>query len=118
MLLPEGDDLILTAASPEGVTLAADAMAAARWAWTHGEVTGHGTGTLPQTSWRFQPLQGVRGRAGVAGIDASAVAAGSDEERLAMALLDQGPVALERADLAGQALETETLRRADHSAPP
>ena len=113
VLLPEEDDLVLTAASPEGATLAPDAMAAARWAWTHGEVTGHGTGTLPQTHWRFQPLQGVRGRAGVAGIDASAVAAGSDEERLALALLDQGAVALERADLAGQALETETLRRAD-----
>lgn len=113
VLLPDGDDLVLTAASPEGVILAPDAMAAARWAWTHGEVTGQGTGTLPQTHWRFQPLQGVRGRAGVAGIDASAVAAGSDEERLALALLDQGAVALERADLAGQALETETLRRAD-----
>ena len=55
----------------------------------------------------------MRGRAGVAGIDAGSVAPGSDEERLASALLDQGAVALERADLAGQALETETLRRTD-----
>ncbi len=113
VLLPEGEDIAVVAASPEGVVLGADAMAAARWAWTHGEVAGHGTGTLPQSLWRFQPLQGVRGRAGVAGIDASAVSAGSDEERLALALLDQGAVALERADLAGQALATETLRRAD-----
>lgn len=113
VLLPKGDDLIVAACSPEGVTLGADAMAAARWAWSNGETSGKGTGTLPQTPWRFQPLEGVRGRAGVAGIDASAVAAGSDEERLALALLDQGAVALERADLAGQALETETLRRTD-----
>lgn len=113
VLLPDGDDIVPAAASPEGATLGADAMAAARWAWMHGEVAGHGTGTLPQSRWRFQPLQGVRGRAGVAGIDASAVTAGSDEERLALALLDQGAVALERADLAGQALETETLRRTD-----
>lgn len=113
VLLPEGNDLVVAAGSPEGVVLGADAMAAARWAWTHGETAGRGTGTLPQTPWRFQPLEGVRGRAGVAGIDASTVAAGSDEERLAMALLDQGAVALERAELAGQALETETLRRTD-----
>ena len=55
----------------------------------------------------------MRGRVGVAGIEADALASGSDEERLALALLDQGAVAIERADLAGQAVETETLRRAD-----
>jgi len=49
----------------------------------------------------------------VAGIEAEVLAAGSDEERLALALLDQGAVAIERAELAGQAVETETLRRAD-----
>ena len=49
----------------------------------------------------------------MAGIDASAVAAGSDEERLALALLEQGAVALERAQLAGDAVETETLHRND-----
>ncbi|MBN9466306.1 MAG: sensor histidine kinase KdpD [Brevundimonas sp.] len=113
VLLPEGEDLTLAAASPESVELGADAMAAARWAWSHGETAGRGTGTLPQSRWRFQPLEGVRGRAGVAGIEAAAVSEGSDEERLAMALLEQGAVALERADLAGQALETETLRRTD-----
>jgi len=58
-------------------------------------------------------LQGVRARVGVAGIVATALASGSDEEKLALALLDQGAVALERADLAEQALETETLLRTD-----
>lgn len=113
VLLPEGDDIALAASAPETETLAADAMAAARWAWEHGEPTGHGTGTLPQTRWTFRPLQGVRGRAGVAGVEAEALAPGSDEERLAIALLDQGAVALERARLAGEAVETESLRRAD-----
>ncbi|PZU75376.1 MAG: sensor histidine kinase KdpD [Brevundimonas sp.] len=113
VLLPAGDDIALTASAPEAETLAADAMAAARWAWEHGEPTGHSTGTLPQTRWTFRPLQGVRGRAGVAGIEAEALAPGSDEERLALALLDQGAVALERARLAGEAVETESLRRAD-----
>lgn len=113
VLLPDGDDLTIAAGAPDTPTLGAAPMAAARWAWEHGEAAGFGTGTLPQSSWTFRPLQGVRGRSGVAGIEAEALAPGSDEERLALALLDQGAVAIERAELAGQALETETLRRAD-----
>jgi two-component system sensor histidine kinase KdpD len=113
VLLPQGDDLVIAAGAPETPTLGAAAMAAARWAWEHGEAAGFGTGTLPQSSWTFRPLQGVRGRAGVAGIEADALAPGSDEERLTLALLDQGAVAIERADLASQSVETETLRRAD-----
>jgi two-component system sensor histidine kinase KdpD len=116
VLLPEGDDLAVAAFAPAvggAPALDVTAMAAARWAWEKGEIAGHGAGTLPQTSWTFRPLQGVRGRSGVAGIEADALAPGSDEERLALAILDQGAVAIERAHLAGQALETETLRRAD-----
>lgn len=113
VLLPEGDDIALAASAPDTEALGSAAMAAARWAWERGEPAGHGTGTLPQTSWTFRPLEGVRGRAGVAGIEAEALAPGSDEERLALALLDQGAVALERAQLAGEAVETESLRRAD-----
>ena len=113
VLLPEGEDIVLAAGAPATEALGATAMAAARWAWERGEPAGHGTGTLPQTRWTFRPLQGVRGRAGVAGIEAAALAPGSDEERLALALLDQGAVALERARLAADAVETESLRRAD-----
>ncbi|RZJ27614.1 MAG: DUF4118 domain-containing protein, partial [Brevundimonas sp.] len=116
VLLPEGDDLTVVASAPlaePAPVLGASAMAAARWAWEKGEPAGHGTGTLPQTSWTFRPLQGVRRRSGVAGIEADALAPGSDEERLALAILDQGAVAIERAELAGQALETETLKRTD-----
>lgn len=113
VLLPEGEDIVLAASAPVTENLGSAAMAAARWAWERGEPAGHGTGTLPQTSWTFRPLQGVRGRAGVAGIEADALAAGSDEERLTLALLDQGAVALERAQLAGEAVETKSLRRAD-----
>ena len=113
VLLPAGEDLTIAAGAPEMPVLGPSGMAAARWAWEHGEAAGHGTGTLPQTSWTFWPLQGVRGRSGVAGIEAEALASGSDEERLTLALLDQGAVAIERSELAGQAVETETLRRAD-----
>ena len=113
VLLPEGEDIALAASAPQTENLGSAAMAAARWAWAHGEPAGHGTGTLPNPSWTFRPLEGVRGRAGVAGVEAAALAPGSDEERLALALLDQGAVALERARLAGEAVETESLRRAD-----
>ena len=113
VLLPAEDDLTVAAVAPQPQTLGPDAMAAARWAWEKGEPAGRGTGTLPQSRWTFRPLDGVRGRAGVAGLDTSDVAPGSDEERLAFALLDQGAVAIERAHLAGRAVETETLQRTD-----
>ena len=113
VLLPEEEDIILAAGAPSIETLDPAAMAAVRWAWDHGEAAGHGTGTLPQAAWIFRPLLGVGGRVGVAGVEAGVLAPGSDEERLALALLDQGAVALERARLAGEAVETESLRRAD-----
>jgi two-component system sensor histidine kinase KdpD len=113
VMLPTGAEIEAVAGAPLLEVLGAAQMAAARWAWEKGESAGHGTGTLPQTNWTFWPLQGVRHRVGVAGVEANAIRPGSDEERLVMALLDQGAVALERADLAISAVETETLRRSD-----
>ncbi|PZO01179.1 MAG: sensor histidine kinase KdpD [Alphaproteobacteria bacterium] len=113
VLLPRDGEITPVAGAPELGKLDATTMAAARWAWERGEAAGHGTGTLPQAGWTFRPLDGVRSRSGVAGIEAGALAPGSDEERLTLALLEQGAVALERAQLAGDAVETETLRRTD-----
>ncbi|RYF98316.1 MAG: sensor histidine kinase KdpD, partial [Caulobacteraceae bacterium] len=87
-------------------------MAAARWAWEKGEPAGAGTGTLPNSAWTFRPLQGVKARAGVAGVELKAMAA-EDNERFVSALLDQGAVALERAEFAAQAADAEALRRTD-----
>jgi two-component system sensor histidine kinase KdpD len=113
VLLPVGEEIHPAAGAPTLEPLGAAPMAAARWAWEKGEAAGFGTGTLPQSSWTFWPLQGVRARAGVAGVEANVLRPGSDEEKLVLALLDQGAVALERADLAVAAVETETLRRSD-----
>lgn len=113
VLLPKGEEIQAVAGAPDLEPLGAAPMAAARWAWEKGEAAGAGTGTLPQTSWTYWPLQGVRDRVGVAGVEAGVLRPGSDEERLVLALLDQGAVALERADLAVSAVETETLRRSD-----
>jgi two-component system sensor histidine kinase KdpD len=67
---------------------------------------------LPQIGWTFRPLIGVRGRSGVAGVEIGP-SPGIDEERLVSALLDQGAVALERAELAAATVENEALRRSD-----
>ncbi|CAN7197292.1 sensor histidine kinase KdpD [Phenylobacterium sp. LjRoot225] len=112
VLTPSGDDIALTAASPAGEVLSAGDMAAARWAWEHGEPAGAGTGTLPAALWTFRPLQGVASRAGVVGVAPQAVAT-EDGERFVAALLDQGAVALERAEFAAAAADAEALRRTD-----
>jgi two-component system sensor histidine kinase KdpD len=112
VLLPKDDELTQVAGAPTPALLTAGAMAAARWAWDKGEAAGSGTGTLPQVGWLFRPLVGVRGRAGVAGVEQTE-AMGPDDDRLVAAMLDQGAVALERAELASATVENEALRRSD-----
>lgn len=112
VLIPSNDDLSVAAMSPVAEPLSAGDMAAARWAWEKGEATGAGTGTHPNVAWTFRPLQGVKSRAGVAGVEPHAVAT-EDGERFVAAMLDQGAVALERAELAAVAADTEALRRTD-----
>jgi two-component system sensor histidine kinase KdpD len=112
VLLPKDGDLVQVAGAPTTVLLTTGAITAARWAWEKGEAAGAGTGTLPQVGWTFWPLVGLRGRAGVAGVEVSTVT-GPDEERLLAALLDQGAVALERAELATAMVENAALRRSD-----
>jgi two-component system sensor histidine kinase KdpD len=112
VLLSTGDELSLSASAPTEVTLSTADMTAARWAWDKREAAGAGTGTLPQLSWTFRPLVGVRGRSGVAGLEVDP-RSGVDEQRLVSALLEQGAVALERAELAAESVENEALRRSD-----
>jgi two-component system sensor histidine kinase KdpD len=112
VLLSTGEDLALSAGAPGEVTLSTADMTAARWAWDKREAAGAGTGTLPQLTWTFRPLVGVRGRSGVAGVEMDP-RSGVDEQRLVSALLEQGAVALERAELAAEAVENEALRRSD-----
>ena len=112
VLLPRGESVQIAAGAPDAITLTTTDMTAARWAWEKKEPAGRGTGTLPQINWTFSPLVGVRGQSGVAGIETK-VAQGVDEQRLVAAMLDQGAVALERAELAAATVENEALRRSD-----
>ena len=112
VFLPHDDDILQVAGAPVMAVLPAASMAAARWAWDKREAAGAGTGTLPQVGWTFRPLIGVRGASGVAAID-TLLPSGSDEDRLVAALLDQGALALERAELSAATVENEALRRSD-----
>ena len=111
VFLPSQGDIAPAAASPDMPVFSTPDMAAARWAWERGETAGAGTGTLPNASWTFHPLQSLKARAGVAAIEPRAQ--GGDDERFVLALIDQGAVALERAELAADAADAEALRRTD-----
>jgi two-component system sensor histidine kinase KdpD len=115
VLLPDQGEIAPVATAraigaPQPTPLSVQDMAAARWAWEKGEAAGAGTATLPHADWTFRPLQGVEARIGVAAI---APAKGETDERFVLALLDQGAVALERAQFAVQAADAEALRQAD-----
>jgi two-component system sensor histidine kinase KdpD len=112
VFLPGAEDVLPVAGVPALRPLGSADQAAARWAWQHGEPAGAETGTLPSAAWTYRPLQGVRARSGVAGFEAKAVH-GEDGERFVSALLDQGAVALERAEFAADAADAEALRRSD-----
>ena len=112
VLLPQGDDVVAVAGSPSLEPLGPADVAAARWTWVHGEAAGADTGTLPNAAWTFRPLQGVKSRSGVAGVEAASIR-DDESERFVASLLDQGAVALERAEFAADAADAEALRRSD-----
>jgi two-component system sensor histidine kinase KdpD len=111
ILLPEAGEIAPAAAAPEMTALSTQDMAAARWAWEHGEAAGAGTGTLPNAAWTFWPMQGISARVGVAATEPRSV--GGDDERFVLSLLDQGAIAVERAELAAEASEADALRRSE-----
>ena len=112
VLLPRGGEIQPAAGAPDLASLSASEAAAARWAWERREPAGAGTGTLPQIGWLFRPLIGAGEPAGVVGYEA-APNRGAEEERLLSAMLDQGAVALERAELAEGQARAEAARRSD-----
>ena len=113
VLLPQGDELVQTAGAPTTVVLTTGADRPPR-AGPGRRASRPAPGRAPcrRSGWTFWPLMGLRGRAGVAGVEASGEM-GPDEERLVAAMLDQGAVALERAELAAATVENEALRRSD-----
>jgi two-component system sensor histidine kinase KdpD len=117
VLTQVGEDLNIRASEPPADTMDDAGWAAARWAFVRGDPTGNGTGTLPSSRWRFQPMRTLRGNVGVLGVRAER---GFDAPALQAlsTLADQAAVAIERARLANEAArtaaqaETQRLRTA------
>lgn len=100
------------AAGPDGVgTLSPAAQDAARQAYETGEP--RETATDAAGGWRFLPLPGAGGRLAVLGVRTGGSSAGGPSGDFVTALVRQGAVALERAQLSTATAENEALRRAD-----
>jgi two-component system sensor histidine kinase KdpD len=66
-LLPEGESL-MEHPTRSGLTLDADEMAVATWAFKHGAIAGYDTDTLHSSRLRYIPLQGSHGILGIMGV--------------------------------------------------
>lgn len=120
ILLPEGGTVTIRAALPPEDALDEASMAAAKWAWDHGQAAGRGADTLPGAKWLFMPMRTGRGPIGIIGLDADRPGAllSPEQRRLFDALADQAALAIERINLvedidrARMTAETERLRAA------
>jgi two-component system sensor histidine kinase KdpD len=113
ILLPtDAGEIAPASAAPDMTPLSVTDMAAARWSWEHGETAGAGAGTLPSAAWMFWPLQGIAKRAGVAALEPR-TDADSESQRFVLSLIDQGAIAIERAELAAEAADADALRRSE-----
>ena len=100
ILLPDEDHL--TVHPPEsGLTLNADDIAVATWAFQHGAVAGYDTDTLHGSRLRYIPLQSSAGVLGIMGVkptDPDGVIT-HEQERILTAFANQMALALERVNL-------------------
>jgi two-component system sensor histidine kinase KdpD len=107
VLMAEGEDLNIRAASPAHIdTMDDGSWAAARWAFSRREQTGRNTSTLPSAAWRFFPIHTVRTGFGVMGVR-PAEALGQGEVQALLSLADQAASALERVRLTVEAMRAE-----------
>ena len=107
VLMGEGEDLNIRAASPKHLdTMDDGSWAAARWAFSRREQTGRGTATLPSAAWRFFPVRTVRAGFGVLGVR-PVEPLGQGEAQALLSLSDQAASAIERVRLTASAARTE-----------
>src|ERR1700677_2593296 len=111
-LVAEGDDLQIRAAWPPDAQLDPAALGAARWAQQKKEPAGWGTGTLPRVAYQFRPLVAARGPIAVCGFEPHLAGEPitAEDERALTAILDLTAIALDRALLAREALNTATMQ--------
>jgi two-component system sensor histidine kinase KdpD len=112
ILLPDNGRLTSTVGSGD-LDLDENEMAVGDWVLRHGEAAGRNTNTLPGAQLRYLPLKTARGVLGVLGIRGSAEAdryLTPDQQRLMEAFASQAAVAIERAQLAEQARQSQVLQ--------
>ncbi|MEO8301823.1 MAG: sensor histidine kinase KdpD, partial [Rhizomicrobium sp.] len=120
LLLPEGESLEVRAGYPPEDTLEEGDLAAAKWAFEHGQEAGRGADTLPGAHRLFLPMRTARGIVAIIGLNSAKEGAllTPDQRRLLDSLSDQTALAIERLHLAEEmdrarvAAETEKLRSA------
>ncbi|WP_137128717.1 sensor histidine kinase KdpD [Rhizobium sp. FY34] len=105
LLLPDKDELKMSAAWPPDTELDVTDLTAARWAQERQERAGHGTGTLPSSRFEFRPLLGPHGVVGVCGVQQTSEPLDLNAERALTAILDQTAIALDRARLSQESLQ-------------
>jgi two-component system sensor histidine kinase KdpD len=105
LLTVDGAELRVSAIWPPDGELGVTELAAARWAREKGETAGHGTGTLPNSRYRFLPMLAPHGIVGVLGVDVSGLPLDDAAERTLAAILDQAVVAIDRSRLSRESLE-------------
>ena len=120
VLLPENGKLGLSGYTPETrrALLDESERAVAIWAFEHGLPAGRDTDTLPAAKVRYLPLKTSRGVVGVLGVQPhdETKHLTAEQRRLMEAFANQAALAIERAQLAGEAqqarlqIETEQLR--------
>jgi two-component system sensor histidine kinase KdpD len=107
--------LRVIAACPATGDLGPVDMAAADWAWSRGEASGAGTGTLNAADWQFHPLKTALGVLAVVGLSRpdGRDPVPADRVLLLQTLLGQAALAHERLKLEDQVRDVSVLKERD-----
>jgi two-component system, OmpR family, sensor histidine kinase KdpD len=108
ILLPAGDTLQPRAVSP-GLVLSESELAVAAWAFRQVQPAGRGTDTLHAATMRYVPLVTARGPVGVLGVKPHDPGSHltPEQRRMLDVFASQAALAIERAQLADQARQTQ-----------
>ena len=111
LLLPEGRSMRLAATCPPGVELSHGEIAGARCAYVLRKPSGYGAEENPAGFFRFVPLVTPRGVLGVCGLDLSGApeSGSAEDDRALAAMIEQTAVAIDRAQLVGEAMRAAAL---------
>ena len=112
LLVPRDGELEAISAWPPDTQLDTAEWTAARYALEKSEPAGWRTGTLPNVTLQFRPLLTPRAVVGVCGFAPADLAQplSADDENMVTALLDQTAIALDRALLVDEAVQTAAFQ--------